>query len=116
MPCRKAINNEQEMHVALIAARGDLEHSLKDTNRLRVERDEVTALCEETHEKKEMYKKRLLDATESVDTMSKASITLSLCLPNSTLIPSLTDRSLSLRSMSQTCSGKSVQRPSRTRS
>jgi len=67
----KALNQEQEMHVALLSARGELEHSLKDTSRLRGERDEVTHLCETTHDKKEMYKKRLLDATESVDTMSK---------------------------------------------
>ena len=52
-------------------SRGELEHSLKDTSRLRGERDEVTQLCEATHDKKEMYKKRLLDATDNVDTMSK---------------------------------------------
>merc|ERR1711871_1165517 len=59
------------MHMQLLASRGELEHSLKDTARLRAERDEVTELCEETHEKKEMYKKRLIDATDNVDTMSR---------------------------------------------
>jgi len=67
----KALTQEQEMHMQLIASRGELEHSLKDTSRLRGERDEVTQLCEATHDKKEMYKKRLLDATDNVDTMSK---------------------------------------------
>lgn len=67
----KALTQEQEMHMQLLASRGELEHSLKDTARLRAERDEVTSLCEETHEKKEMYKRRLLDATDSVDKMSQ---------------------------------------------
>jgi len=66
----KALTQEQEMHMQLLSARGELELALKDTGRLRSERDEVTVLCESTHEKKEMYKKRLLDATESVETMS----------------------------------------------
>lgn len=67
----KALTQEQEMHMQLLSSRGELEHSLKDTGRLRAERDEVTQLCEETHEKKEMYKKRLIDATDNVDTMSR---------------------------------------------
>ena len=45
-------------------------HAADVSTLFRSERDEVTVLCESTHEKKEMYKKRLLDATESVETMS----------------------------------------------
>jgi len=66
----KALTAEQEIHMQLLSARGELELSLKDTTRLRNERDEVSTLCQTTHEKKEMYKKRLFDAAESVETIS----------------------------------------------
>eukprot|EP00658_Telonema_sp_P-2_P030524 TRINITY_DN23022_c0_g1_i2.p1 TRINITY_DN23022_c0_g1~~TRINITY_DN23022_c0_g1_i2.p1 ORF type:complete len:765 (-),score=279.62 TRINITY_DN23022_c0_g1_i2:166-2460(-) len=61
---RRAEQQLQRTKSDLLEKRQELEDVEKDNERLRAERDSIKSLCEETHNKKEEYKERLLVVTQ----------------------------------------------------
>jgi len=61
---RAAVQSQQQLSDKLVAE-NKMADAVKQAQRLCLERDSIQDLCEETHQKKEEYKQRLLSATEN---------------------------------------------------